>query len=150
MLEARLPGVAMQPIFSQSVQHNLLQRADALLELSIVVPCFNEEAGVEELVRRCHESARSAVGNNYELILVDDGSTDGTWQAITSQIARYPGIIAIKLSRNFGHQIALTAGLSAVNGRNVFVIDADLQDPPELLEDMLKKMKDSGADVVFG
>jgi glycosyltransferase involved in cell wall biosynthesis len=63
---------------------------------------------------------------------------------------RYPGIIAIKLSRNFGHQIALTAGLSAVNGRNVFVIDADLQDPPELLEDMLKKMKDSGADVVFG
>jgi polyisoprenyl-phosphate glycosyltransferase len=150
MLEARLPGVAMQPIFSQSVQHNLLQRADALLELSIVVPCFNEEAGVEELVRRCHESARSAVGNNYELILVDDGSTDGTWQAITSQIARYPGIIAIKLSRNFGHQIALTAGLSAVNGRNVFVIDADLQDPPELLEEMLKKMKDSGADVVFG
>jgi polyisoprenyl-phosphate glycosyltransferase len=131
------------------MQDTLQQQTDAL-ELSIVVPCFNEETGVEELVRRCNESAASAVGNNYELILVDDGSTDGTWHAITSQIGRYPKIVAIKLSRNFGHQVALTAGLSAVNGRIVFVIDADLQDPPELLNDMLKIMKDSGADVVYG
>jgi glycosyltransferase involved in cell wall biosynthesis len=120
------------------------------LPLSIVVPCFNEELGLHELVRRCRESAAEAVGEGYELILVDDGSTDGTWQAITSQIHRYKNIVAIKLSRNFGHQVALTAGLSAATGRSVFVIDADLQDPPELLGDMMKVMRDSGADVVYG
>jgi dolichol-phosphate mannosyltransferase len=120
------------------------------LALSIVVPCFNEEPGVPELVRRCCESAAAAVGNDYELVLVDDGSSDGTWKAITSEIGRYPNIVALKLSRNFGHQIALTAGLSAVNGRIVLVIDADLQDPPELLAAMIKTMNDSAADVVYG
>ena len=97
-----------------------------MLGLSIVVPCFNEEPGLAELVRRCCESATSAVGDSFELILVDDGSSDGTWDAIASQIACYPNIVAIKLSRNYGHQIALTAGLSAVRGRIVLVIDADL------------------------
>jgi len=120
------------------------------LPLSIVVPCFNEETGMQELIRRCCESAASVVGEGYELILVDDGSTDGTWQAITSEIGSRRNIVAIKLSRNFGHQVALTAGLSAVKGRAVLVIDADLQDPPELLEGMLEKMNDSGADVVYG
>ena len=121
-----------------------------MLGLSIVVPCFNEEPGLAELVRRCCESATSAVGDSFELILVDDGSSDGTWDAIASQIACYPNIVAIKLSRNYGHQIALTAGLSAVRGKIVLVIDADLQDPPELLGEMLAKMKESGADVVYG
>ncbi len=130
-------------------RETLQQQTDAL-ELSIVVPCFNEELGVQELVRRCCESAAAVVGGGYELILIDDGSTDGTWQAITSQIDGHKNIVAIKLSRNFGHQVALTAGLSAVNGRTVFVVDADLQDPPELLKDMLEIMKDSGADVVYG
>ena len=120
------------------------------MPLSIVVPCFNEETGMQELIRRCCESAASVVGEGYELILVDDGSTDGTWQAITSEIGSRRNIVAIKLSRNFGHQVALTAGLSAVKGRAVLVIDADLQDPPELLEGMLEKMNDSGADVVYG
>jgi len=120
------------------------------LALSIVVPCFNEEMGLHELVRRCCESATAAVGDGHELILVDDGSTDGTWQTIISQIHLYKNIVAIKLSRNFGHQVALTAGLSAAKGRVVFVVDADLQDPPELLSEMLKVMKDSGADVVYG
>jgi dolichol-phosphate mannosyltransferase len=132
----------MQEIFQQ-------QQKDTL-PLSIVVPCFNEETVLRELVRRCCESAVSAVGEGYELILVDDGSTDGTWAAIRSEIARYPNIVAIKLSRNYGHQVALTAGLSAVKGRVVFVIDADLQDPPELLGDMLKEMNDNAADVVYG
>jgi glycosyltransferase involved in cell wall biosynthesis len=127
----------------------LRQPTDALA-LSIVVPCFNEEMGLRELVRRCCESAVSAVGEEYELILVDDGSTDGTWQAITSEIEAHPNIVAIKLSRNYGHQVALTARLSAVNGQTVLVLDADLQDPPELLSDMLRTMNDSGADVVYG
>jgi glycosyltransferase involved in cell wall biosynthesis len=125
------------------------QSADTL-GLSIVVPCFNEELGLQELVRRCCASAVAAVGDSYELILIDDGSTDRTWEAMTSEIARYPDIIAIKLSRNYGHQAALTAGLSAVRGQVVFVIDADLQDPPELLGDMLKTMRDRSADVVYG
>ena len=105
--------------------------------------------GLQELVRRCCASAAAAVGEEYELILVDDGSTDGTWQTIVSQLDNRK-IVAIKLSRNFGHQIALTAGLSAVSGQTVFVVDADLQDPPELLGDMLKTMRESGADVVYG
>ncbi|MDB5576944.1 MAG: putative glycosyl transferase, family 2 [Bradyrhizobium sp.] len=126
------------------------QQQTEMLGLSIVVPCFNEEPGLAELVRRCSESAASAVGNSYELILVDDGSTDGTWAAITAQIANYPNIVAVRLSRNYGHQIALTAGLSAVRGKVVFVIDADLQDPPELLGDMLEAMNKGAADVVYG
>ena len=126
------------------------QQQTDMLGLSIVVPCFNEEPGLAELVRRCCESASSAVGDSFELILVDDGSSDRTWDVITSQIAGHRNIVAIKLSRNYGHQIALTAGLSAVRGKVVFVVDADLQDPPELLNDMLEKMKESGADVVYG
>ncbi len=143
------PKFSRTPIFRPNMQEGSLQQTDTL-EVSIVVPCFNEEPGLAELVRRCSESAILAVGNSYELILVDDGSTDGTWDAITSQIARYPNIVAMKLSRNYGHQVALTAGLSAVQGRVVFVIDADLQDPPELLHDMLQKMNESAADVVYG
>jgi dolichol-phosphate mannosyltransferase len=132
------------------MQNSVQQPSADTLELSIVVPCFNERTGLHELIRRCCASAVAAVGNNYELILIDDGSTDGSWDAMTSQIAGYPNIIAIKLSRNYGHQVALTAGLSVVRGRLVFVIDADLQDPPELLSEMLAKMNDSAADVVYG
>jgi glycosyltransferase involved in cell wall biosynthesis len=142
-----LAGAARAEMFAFADE----QQMDALLPLSIVVPCFNEEAGVQELVRRCCESAARALGGkDYELILVDDGSTDGTWQAISSEVKRHANIVAIKLSRNYGHQVALTAGLAAVKGQAVFVIDADLQDPPELLSDMIKEMKDSAADVVYG
>src|SRR5436305_7546440 len=136
------------PIFRPHMQGTSQPQRTDMLGLSIVIPCFNEEPGLAELVRRCSESAALAVGDNYELILVDDGSTDGTWNAITSHIGRRPNIVAMKLSRNYGHQIALTAGLSAVRGRVVFVIDADLQDPPELLREMLQKMSESAADVV--
>jgi polyisoprenyl-phosphate glycosyltransferase len=131
------------------MQNSSFQKS-AVVALSIVVPCFNEEAGLPELVRRCCNSAALTVGDGYELILVDDGSTDGTWAAIKSQMAQFPNIVAVKLSRNYGHQVALTAGLSAVNGLTVFVIDADLQDPPELLAGMLKAMNDNAADVVYG
>lgn len=118
--------------------------------VSIVVPCFNEEAGIKELVRRCREATGAIVGNRREIILVDDGSVDGTWQVILDQIENHRDVIGIRLSRNFGHQIALTAGLSAVNGTVVFVLDADLQDAPELLGQMLDLMKATEADVVYG
>jgi dolichol-phosphate mannosyltransferase len=120
------------------------------LQLSIVVPCYNEENGIEELVRRCCESAAAVFGASFELILVDDGSTDRTWDRISSEVEKRPQLVAVRLSRNHGHQLALTAGLSAVNGRLVFVLDADLQDPPELLGDFVKAMNDASADVVYG
>jgi glycosyltransferase involved in cell wall biosynthesis len=126
------------------------QQPKNVLPLSIVVPCFNEEAGIQMLVERCCASATAAVPEGFELILVDDGSTDGTWSAITAELGRHENIVAIKLSRNHGHQVALTAGLSAVSGAAIFIIDADLQDPPELLGEMLKVMRESGADVVYG
>lgn len=132
------------------MQETIFQQQAPSLALSIVVPCFNEEPGLPELVRRCCESAALAVSDGFELILIDDGSTDNTWATMRALTDRYPNIVAIKLSRNYGHQVALTAGLSAVNGRAVFVIDADLQDPPELLVDMLKLMNDKAADVVYG
>lgn len=118
--------------------------------VSIVVPCFNEEAGIAELVRRCRAGAAAAPCDNHEIILVDDGSTDNTWQVVLEQIEIHENIIGIRLSRNFGHQVALTAGLSAANGTVVFVLDADLQDPPELLGKMLETMKQNNADVVYG
>jgi cellulose synthase/poly-beta-1,6-N-acetylglucosamine synthase-like glycosyltransferase len=94
-------------------------------ELSIVVPCYNEEEGIDELVRRCCESAEAVFGASFELILVDDGSTDGTWDRISGQLEKRSQLVAVRLSRNHGHQLALTAGLSAVRGRLVFVLDAD-------------------------
>lgn len=119
------------------------------LELSIVVPCYNEVLVLHELVRRCRGSAAAAVGASYELILVDDGSTDGTWETMTCLTA-HENVVAIKLSRNYGHEVATTAGLTAVRGRAVLIIDADLQDPPELLAKMLDRMKQTSADVVYG
>jgi glycosyltransferase involved in cell wall biosynthesis len=142
--------MADNPIVSSSANS-----ADGLVEaapsfVSIVVPCFNEEAGIAELVRCCREAAIAAVGANYEIILVDDGSIDRTWPAILSELNGNKNLIGIRLSRNFGHQVALTAGLSAVSGTVAFVIDADLQDPPELLGEMLRAMAQQEADVVYG
>ncbi|MGX1236983.1 glycosyltransferase involved in cell wall biosynthesis [Bradyrhizobium japonicum] len=118
--------------------------------LSIVVPCYNEQDGIPELIKRCRQSASESFGDSYEIVLVDDGSSDRTWHVISEQTQQNGRIVGIKLSRNFGHQVALTAGLSAVNGELVLVIDADLQDPPELLPEMMKVMKQTSADVVYG
>jgi polyisoprenyl-phosphate glycosyltransferase len=134
----------------RSVKEDIQSQPAGELELSIVVPCFDEAMGLPELVRRCCASAWAAVKDSYEIILIDDGSSDGSWQVMTSLMGEYKNLTAIKLSRNFGHQVALSAGLAAVRGRVVLVIDADLQDPPELLGEMLERMRTSGADVVYG
>jgi glycosyltransferase involved in cell wall biosynthesis len=133
-----------------SVKEDIQSQPASELELSIVVPCFDEAMGLPELVRRCCASAWTAVKDSYEIILIDDGSSDGSWQVMTSLMGENKNLTAIKLSRNFGHQIALSAGLAAVRGRVVLVLDADLQDPPELLGEMLERMRTSGADVVYG
>jgi polyisoprenyl-phosphate glycosyltransferase len=118
--------------------------------LSIVVPCFNEEACIPELYRRLTAAATAAVGDDYELVLVNDGSGDGTWPAM-QRIAENDGhVLAVNLSRNHGHQLALTAGLDLCRGDRILIIDADLQDPPELLAGMLETMRNHEADVVYG
>ena len=118
--------------------------------LSIVVPCFNEQACIAELHARLGAAARIAVGEDYELVLINDGSRDESWPVMRAIAAADPHVVAVNLSRNHGHQLALTAGLDLCRGETVLIIDADLQDPPELLPQMLAAMKDSDADVVYG
>ncbi|NRB01681.1 MAG: glycosyltransferase family 2 protein [Rhodobacteraceae bacterium] len=116
--------------------------------LSVVVPCMNEEEAIPALVDRLREVIEPWE-DRAEIILVDDGSTDRTWAAITDAKSREPRIVGLRLSANRGHQIALTAGLEAAKGERIFMLDADLQDPPELLTDMMFMM-DRGYDVVYG
>jgi dolichol-phosphate mannosyltransferase len=117
--------------------------------LSIVAPCFNEEAVLPEFLRRCLQ-AGAASGLAFEIILVDDGSRDGTWKLMRDAAAADSRVRALRLARNFGHQLALSAGLQAARGTRILAIDADLQDPPELLGEMLQQMESEDADVVYG
>ncbi len=119
------------------------------LPLSIVVPCYNEEACLPELHRRLTAAAQAAVGEGYEIVLVNDGSRDRTWEIMQGLAATDRHLVAVNLSRNHGHQLALTAGLDLCVGDRILIIDADLQDPPELLGDMLTKMDAEEADVVY-
>jgi len=120
------------------------------MKLSIVVPCFNEEACLAELHQRLSTAAKATVGTDYELVLVNDGSRDGSWAAMRALAVADPQLVAINLSRNHGHQLALTAGLDLSRGDTILIIDADLQDPPELLGPMLETMREQDADVVYG
>jgi dolichol-phosphate mannosyltransferase len=120
------------------------------MTLSIVVPCFNEEACLAELHQRLSEAARAAVGEDYELVLVNDGSRDASWPMMQRMAADDAHLVAVNLSRNHGHQLALTAGLDLCRGETILIIDADLQDPPELLLPMLQAMREQNADVIYG
>jgi polyisoprenyl-phosphate glycosyltransferase len=116
--------------------------------ISIVVPMYFEEKVVEE----CHRRLTAvAVENrlNYELIFVNDGSTDRTLELLEEIAQRDSAVRVISLSRNFGHQIAVTAGLDKAKGDAVVIIDSDLQDPPELIPDMIN-LWEQGYDVVYG
>ena len=117
--------------------------------VSAVAPCFNEAEGLGEFHRRASAACREAAGDSYEIVLVNDGSRDATWNVISDLSQRDPHVVGVNLSRNHGHQIALTAGLSQAKGERVFILDADLQDPPELLSAMMTAME-AGADVVYG
>jgi dolichol-phosphate mannosyltransferase len=117
--------------------------------LSIVVPCYNEEACLKELHVRLSRAAVAAVGEAYEIVMVNDGSRDHSWTIMRDLAEGDPHLVAINLSRNHGHQLALTAGLDLCAGERILIIDADLQDPPELLADMLARMDAERADVVY-
>jgi dolichol-phosphate mannosyltransferase len=118
--------------------------------LSIVVPCFNEEDCLPALHERLSKAARASFGDDYELVLVNDGSRDSSWQIMRQLANNDPHVVGVNLSRNHGHQLALTAGLDLARGDTILIIDADLQDPPELLGDMVTAMRSEGADVVYG
>jgi polyisoprenyl-phosphate glycosyltransferase len=116
--------------------------------LSVVVPCYNEQ----ESIHACHEKLTevlSALQASYEIVYVDDGSRDKTSELLEQIHARDPHVVVVRLSRNFGHQPAVTAGLSTSMGQAVVIIDADLQDPPELIPEMVKLWR-SGYKVVYG
>jgi len=133
----------------ESVTPKMTHEAQVRTKLSVVIPCYNEQAVIHELYRRVTLACRSLIGDSYELILVNDGSFDKTWVMLQELAHIDVHIIAVDLSRNHGHQLALSAGLSLARGERILVIDADLQDPPELLPEMMRLM-DGGADVVFG
>ena len=115
--------------------------------ISVVVPMLNEEANLPTLYDRL-TGVLTSLGMSYELVLVNDGSSDGTHTEIARLHRQDPRVKYIRLARNFGHQAALTAGLAHARGRAVVVMDADLQDPPEVIEDLLARWED-GFDVVY-
>ena len=122
---------------------------DSPLKVSIVAPCYNEEEVIEEFSRRALAAARKVADGSFEVVLVDDGSRDATWSKIEALSAEFPEIVGVRLMRNHGHELASTAGIASSRGARILLIDADLQDPPELLGDMMAMM-DRGADVVYG
>lgn len=117
--------------------------------LSIVVPCYNEEEVIGETMKRLEAFCAECQDMDVELIFVDDGSKDRTRQLLKAYADKNSQIRIIGFARNFGHQTAVTAGIDAANGDAVVLIDADLQDPPEVVHQMIEKWRE-GFDVVYG
>jgi dolichol-phosphate mannosyltransferase len=120
------------------------------IALSIVIPVYNEAEALPDLFRELERVRQGALRDvmPLEIVLVDDGSKDRSWEAIAAQCERNCGYVGVKLSRNFGHQIALAAGLETARGEAVVSMDADLQDPPEVIPELLAAHR-QGYDVVY-
>jgi len=116
--------------------------------LSVAVPLFNEEQGVPELLHRVGATLAGIPGGPHQMVFVDDGSSDRTFDLLAEAARQDPRIVAITLSRNFGHQAALSAALDHVAGDLVVVMDGDLQDPPEEIPRLLDEQR-KGFDVVY-
>ncbi|MCE2435050.1 MAG: glycosyltransferase family 2 protein [Candidatus Latescibacteria bacterium] len=123
--------------------------ARTVTRLSVVVPCFNEEAVIRETHRQLVSTLEQVPELDFELVYVDDGSRDGTLDLLRGIQRADSRVRVLVLSRNFGHQIAVTAGIQGTQGDAVVVIDADLQDPPAVILDMLDRWR-KGADVAYG
>ena len=118
------------------------------ITFSIIAPIFNEMDNLPELFRRVKE-VMETIGETWELILVDDGSTDGSTEKIRELAKSDSHVHPVIFARNFGHQVAITAGWDYARGDAVVIIDADLQDPPEIIPEMAKKWRE-GYEVVYG
>ena len=119
------------------------------MELSVVIPLFNEEESLPELVAWI-DRALALWAGNYEVILIDDGSSDGSWSVIEVLIQQYPQLKAIRFSKNYGKSQALHAGFARAQGKVVVTMDADLQDSPEEIPGLYQKITEEGYDLVSG
>jgi dolichol-phosphate mannosyltransferase len=119
----------------------------AKIRYSIVAPCYNEEGNLHELHRRINE-VMNQTDETWELVLINDGSADRTAEIMRQLHAQDPKVHFIDFARNFGHQVAVTAGMDYAQGEAVILIDSDLQDPPELILEMIQKWKE-GYKVVY-
>ncbi len=131
-----------------TIKNSNIIRHRKLSLLSLVIPIFNEEETIPHL-RKATEDWRKTANVPVELILVNDGSSDRSWSFLVDWAREDSSVKAICLSRNFGHQAAVTAGLGYAQGDAVVVIDADLQDPLEVINAMLERY-DEGFDVIYG
>lgn len=116
---------------------------------SLIIPVYNEEALIDELATRSIGAVES-FSNNYEILFINDGSTDSTLQKLIAIQKKHSGVKIVDLSRNFGHQAAYTAGLELAMGNYVAMMDGDLQDPPEKLAEMYRMISEEEFDVVNG
>ena len=124
--------------------------ADPIPAVSIVAPCFNEEYSLPEFHRRAMAACRAACGEHYEIVLVDDGSRDGTWAEIQRLAARERNVVGVPIDAKSRAPGCCQRRPGPRARDRVLLIDADLQDPPELLDSMMRAMDDERADVVFG
>lgn len=132
-------------LFDNSIPHKEL--SPARVDISVVAPCHNEQECIHEFYTRMSRVLKQTAAT-YEIVFVNDGSSDRTGELLAEIALKDPLVVAVELSRNHGHQLALTAGLEVTRGERVLIIDADLQDPPELLPKLMVAM-DAGADVAY-
>jgi dolichol-phosphate mannosyltransferase len=118
--------------------------------VSVIIPCFNEEKVIKDTARRLSSVLNREEGIEYELVFVNDGSTDETQATLQRLAQEDPCIHIIRFSRNFGHQPAVSAGLRYCHGDLAVIIDADLQDPPEVIPEMIKQLVNTNSNVVYG
>ena len=117
-------------------------------ELSVVIPAFNEEPNIGPMYDRLVKALESKI-DGLEIVFVDDGSKDATWECIANLAGEDRRVKGLRFARNFGHQAAVTAGVDVASGKAIVLIDADMQDPPEVIPEMIQRWRE-GFEVVYG
>lgn len=135
------------PVHTNGVRVDMVSGETSTPTLSIVIPVFNEEDNLPQLYSRLVKVLEKS-GFDYEIVFVDDGSRDNSLNLLHYIATRDEDVVVIELARNFGHQVAISAGIDNARGRGVIIMDADLQDPPEVLPQFIEKWRE-GHDVVY-